>query len=98
MVPHLGPVNKKPVRDRRTASHAIAHALEQIRNTALTVSESKTEIATRMFQEEYSHLDPQDQLLSFRLFENVRKAELFVAMRSGLVRDLWLNSEIEILR
>ncbi|PUU76580.1 hypothetical protein B9Z19DRAFT_1105025 [Tuber borchii] len=97
-VHQAGSVNKKPVRNRISAGHAVAQALDRIGNTALTVSESRTEIAARRLQEEYGHLEPSDQLLAFQLFENVRKAELFVAMHSGPIRDLWLNSELEALR
>jgi len=35
-----------------------------------------------------------NQLIAFEIFENLRKAELFITMRGGTVRDAWLEQEI----
>jgi len=56
---------------------------------------SKTKLAVQLFEEQYGNtMEISNQLIAFEIFENLRKAELFITMCRGTVRDAWLEQEI----
>ena len=69
--------------------------MSQIHETATHLALSKTELAVQLFEEQYGNtMEISNQLIAFEIFENLRKAELFITMRGGTVRDAWLEQEI----
>lgn len=63
--------------------------------TAERLAISKTEEAIHTLQEDYSdELSEGEMVNAMEIFENLRKSEMFVAMRKGNVRDNWLRKQI----
>ena len=81
---------RHPQRERNSTGQAIASALYQIQQTATALALSKTEQAVQLFQKNYGDMTVENQLIVFKIFENVRKCELFITMTEGELRDAWI--------
>lgn len=88
------PPIKRP-RDRKTTGKTVADALLKVGKTAERLAISKTEEAIHILQEDYSDELGEDEMVkAMEIFENLRRSEMFVAMRKGNVRDNWLRKQI----
>jgi hypothetical protein len=59
---------------------------------------NKIEAAIICLQEDYGELNDDDIVVGMSIFENEVKATMFIAMKKGKVRDIWLKKEIEAYR
>ncbi|KAG0634712.1 hypothetical protein HOY80DRAFT_1004924 [Tuber brumale] len=94
------PVSKKsrPERKTRTTGHAIAQALDRLSATAQTIQRSKVELAVEWLQEDYESIFTIDQFVkALVVIENEVKASIFIALKAGEARDLWIQEAINKL-
>lgn len=90
------PSLKRVKRERISSGKAIAQALLEIKDTAQVLGTSKTEHAVAILQKEYEDTMEMDDLIqAINLFENIRKAEIFITMNPGKLRDAWLEKELK---
>jgi hypothetical protein len=84
-------------RERLSAGFAIAKSLHEIHTTAQQLNISKAEQAVKCLQDSYvGELEDEEMVLALFVFENEVKAKIFLAMRPGKTRDLWLKKQIEL--
>ncbi|KAG0632919.1 hypothetical protein HOY80DRAFT_1065903 [Tuber brumale] len=94
------PVSKKsrPERKTRTTGHAIAQALDHLSATAQTIQPSKVELAVERLQEDYESIFTINQFVkALVVMENDVKASIFIALKAGEARDLWIQEAINKL-
>lgn len=84
---------------RSSTVRDIAEALGNINKTAQDLSISKVQQAITILQEEYEQTYiTEDMILAMSIFESTIKAEMFIVMKRGCIRDGWLERELEKLR
>ena len=81
----------KKRRFKRGSGHAMAGSLEYLADTSKSLSITKNEMAVRILESEYSEsLTLNESVIAARLFVDIGKATVFIAMKAGTLRDGWL--------
>ena len=92
------PVFKRSQPERKTTGRAIAQALDRLSDTAQTIQYSKVELAVERLQQDYASTFTVDELVkALVIMENEVKASIFIALKAGEARDLWLQEAINKL-
>ncbi|KAA8904419.1 hypothetical protein FN846DRAFT_35439 [Sphaerosporella brunnea] len=96
-VPSLAGSSKKSSnRKRMSTGQEIANSITGLQTTAVDLHRQTSKVARAIekVQEEYMELDVEELVYAYNVFSDVRKAEMFVVMKEGAARDLWLEKEI----